>query len=360
MQINRNNYEAYFLDYRENNLSPEQVAELMIFLEQNPDLKASFEAYENIELATDKSIKFAEKESLKKSYLISTDHINHENYEETMLAKLEGDISENENIELIAFMELNPKLKLEYNLLRSAFLKPDESIIYSDKESLKKRGIFVLYKTQLIYGLSLAASIIILLGSYFGFLKSSQQTLTTEREKTVLSKIEIVQPEIMETDIVLTEIEIRKFSGSNLIVINENIGENRIADNTTMFTDLKPCQTGLIKISENELTIGDYIESREIESLAFNDVYINEIDKSAGEKRSFFRRFIVGITGALFNTKNPTKKSFFEYTLDGYNLISDREVTLEKEVDETGKVVAYNLNGNKINLSRSKRGVQEE
>ena len=84
------------------------------------------------------------------------------------------------------------------------------------------------------------------------------------------------------------------------------------------------------------------------------------MDKSAGEKRSFFRRFIVGITGALFNTKNPTKKSFFEYTLDGYNLISDREVTLEKEVDETGKVVAYNLNGNKINLSRSKRGVQEE
>ena len=164
----------------------------------------------------------------------------------------------------------------------------------------------------------------------------------------------------MESDIVLTQIEIRKFSGSNLIVINENIGENRIADNTTMFTDLKPCQTGLIKISENELTIGDYIESREIESLAFNDVYINEMDKSAGEKRSFFRRFIVGITGALFNTKNPTKKSFFEYTLDGYNLISDREVTLEKEVDETGKVVAYNLNGNKINLSRSKRGVQEE
>ncbi len=217
-----------------------------------------------------------------------------------------------------------------------------------------------MYKTQLIYGLSLAASIIILLGIYFGFLKSSQQILTTEREQPVLSKIEIIQPEIKETDIVLTEIEIRNFFRSNLTVINESIGENRIADNTTMLTDLKPHQTGLVKISENELTIGDYIESREIESLAFNDVYINEMDKSVEGKKSFFRRFIVGITGALFNTENPTKKSFIEYTLDGYNFISDREVTLEKEVDETGKVVAYNLNGNKINLSRSKRGVQAE
>jgi len=72
MQINRNNYEAYFLDYRENNLSPEQVAELMIFLEQNPDLKASFEAYENIELATDKSIKFHQSHLLHHEPLIKS------------------------------------------------------------------------------------------------------------------------------------------------------------------------------------------------------------------------------------------------------------------------------------------------
>ncbi len=137
MKINRKNHEAYFLDYRENNLSPEQVAELMIFLEQNPDLKASFEAFENIELVADNSIKFATKENLKKPHLIPIDNITESNYEEKMVAKLEGDISEDENIELTAFMELNPKLKLEYNLLRSTFLKPDESIIYLDKESLK-------------------------------------------------------------------------------------------------------------------------------------------------------------------------------------------------------------------------------
>ena len=41
--INRNNYEAFLLDYVEQNLTAELVAELMLFLEQNPDLKAELE-----------------------------------------------------------------------------------------------------------------------------------------------------------------------------------------------------------------------------------------------------------------------------------------------------------------------------
>ena len=67
MTINRNNYEAFFLDYRENNLTPEQVAELLIFLEQYPDLKEEFESFETIQMAPDKNIRFEVKESLKKT-----------------------------------------------------------------------------------------------------------------------------------------------------------------------------------------------------------------------------------------------------------------------------------------------------
>ena len=50
MKINRDNYEAYFLDYHEGHLSLEMVRELHLFIEQNPDLKNSITDFEIIPL----------------------------------------------------------------------------------------------------------------------------------------------------------------------------------------------------------------------------------------------------------------------------------------------------------------------
>jgi len=356
MKINRNNYEAYFLDYQENNLSPEQVAELMIFLEQNPDLKESFESYENIELVADNSIKFISKENLKKSQSIPTDNINQQNYEEIIVAKYEGDISDEDELELKAFMELNPKSKLEYNLMGSTYLTPDKTIVHSDKESLKKKGFFVLYSTQLIYGLSIAASIIILLGVYFGFLRSNQQTSRVENEQIVLTKIEIIQPKIENANVILPEIGIRYSTKTSQAVIAEGVEEIRVLDNNYSLAALDSRLAESIKIPGNSNMSESFIEPREIQTLAFNELYTIEMEENPNKEKSFIRRFIAGLTGRVINVENTNKKTFFEYTIDGYNLISDREVAVEKETDENGKVVAYSLNGNNINLFRSGKG----
>lgn len=53
MNINSHNYEAFFLDYHEGNLSPQQVADLLLFLEQHPGLKQDFDSFENIRLDND-------------------------------------------------------------------------------------------------------------------------------------------------------------------------------------------------------------------------------------------------------------------------------------------------------------------
>ena len=50
MTIDRHNCEAFFLDYHEGNLSTVQAGEVLLFLEENPDLKNTFEEYENISL----------------------------------------------------------------------------------------------------------------------------------------------------------------------------------------------------------------------------------------------------------------------------------------------------------------------
>ena len=46
MGINKENYEAYFLDYQEGTLAPGQVAELMVFLEMYPELKEELETFD--------------------------------------------------------------------------------------------------------------------------------------------------------------------------------------------------------------------------------------------------------------------------------------------------------------------------
>ena len=68
-KINKHNYEAFFLDYYEKNLSTEEVAELMLFLENHPNLKEEFEDYEEIILEPDTTVIFENKNSLKKNSL---------------------------------------------------------------------------------------------------------------------------------------------------------------------------------------------------------------------------------------------------------------------------------------------------
>ena len=66
MKINRNNYESFFLDYLEGNLSKADVAMVEKFISLNPDLKEELRNFEIIDLNPDKE-EFTGKKELKKS-----------------------------------------------------------------------------------------------------------------------------------------------------------------------------------------------------------------------------------------------------------------------------------------------------
>jgi len=142
MSINRHNCEARFLDYYEQTLSPVEVAEVLFFLEENPDLKKVFESYEVIHLEHEK-INFPNKESLKKKYsaeeigaILSSD-INRTNREQFFIANAEGIISSYQKEKLNLFLLQYPELKKEYELFLQCKLSA-EKIFYEGKESLKK------------------------------------------------------------------------------------------------------------------------------------------------------------------------------------------------------------------------------
>jgi hypothetical protein len=135
MNINHHNYEAWLLDYIEGNLSAEQVDELLVFLDANPDLKSTLDDYRNISFETGEEIRFDAKEALKKT----NDVIYNEPSvpSELMIAVMEGTCTADELKMWEAAVVNNPKLEREFHLLQQTRLSPDLSVVFDDKEKLK-------------------------------------------------------------------------------------------------------------------------------------------------------------------------------------------------------------------------------
>lgn len=141
MKITRNNYEVWFLDYFEGRLSPEQVKELMVFMELHYDLKEEFGNFENISLPPAKKIVFESKDILKKSCITSVGDINEKNYNDFFIAYHEDDLNEEEKDNVLQFVEKNPSLKKDFNLFSKTKVVPDTAKIYQAKQNLKKSSI---------------------------------------------------------------------------------------------------------------------------------------------------------------------------------------------------------------------------
>lgn len=133
-QINKNNYEAFFLDYHEGNLSPQQVADLLLFVEQHPELKEEFESFENVTLDDLSAIRFEDKFSLKKE--IST--LNKEEY---FIKSVENTLTPAEKTLLDNFTKQHPQFLVDLQLFQKTIVSADSTITFENKEALKRAAI---------------------------------------------------------------------------------------------------------------------------------------------------------------------------------------------------------------------------
>jgi hypothetical protein len=131
MNINKNNYEAFFLDYHEGNLSPQQVADLLLFIEQHPELKEEFESFENVTLDDLSAVSFGDKTGLKKEITIT-------NAEEYLIRSIEGTLSPADMVLLENFIKQHPQYITELELFQKTKLTADSSVTFENKESLKR------------------------------------------------------------------------------------------------------------------------------------------------------------------------------------------------------------------------------
>ena len=329
MKINRQNYEHWFIDFIEGNLTPDDEAMVREFAQSNPDLKNELEDILVFNVAPEQT-SFPNKNLLKQNELNAIDGIT--KFEQLCIAHLENDINELEQKELESLLFNSDKKKKEFQLIQNIKLAADNNIKYSSKNALKKLFI-VKTKTindKLIY--RVAAALILLFGLSFLFNQNSETEFTAKQ----FSQIQNMPghkrtAKIRNTDIL-------KFNKHMASVVSQNKAEKKEIRQTEILAnklvaiecyainyEINYRDSTRLKehIYNNIYTLNNKTEKRKI---SFNKIRFQSV-KSAGE-------LVVADLLKLFKRNFKYKKI---YTNDGRILLAFKAGDLEYQVSKKQK-----------------------
>ncbi|MBX7051065.1 MAG: hypothetical protein K1X54_03420 [Flavobacteriales bacterium] len=132
MNINRENYEVWLIDYLDGNLNDEAVAELHAFLLLNPDIAEEFNALKQLpeSFPLPSELNFHDKESLKKTEDAISPTLN-----ELLAKSVESDLNPEEQLQLKLALESTPGLWYHFNTIHKTKLIPPQ-VVFGQKSNL--------------------------------------------------------------------------------------------------------------------------------------------------------------------------------------------------------------------------------
>jgi len=197
-EINEKNYEDFFIAETEGDLSKEQSEQLTAFLIKNSSLKKEFDLFCKTKIVPDNTIIFDAKQSMKKNIVTSVGSIDGKNYAEYFIAAMEGDLELAKLADLKEFLNKNPQRHKEYSLFGQTKLSIDTAIVFNRKQQLKQPSIpatieepvRIFNLKRLYYPVSIAASVLLLVGFYFLFNKTEvNKVYTADRNNIYFSRV---------------------------------------------------------------------------------------------------------------------------------------------------------------------------
>ena len=132
--ITRDNYEAYFVMYIDDELNATERKAVEQFIEQNPDLEEEMVMLQQSVLKADDHIVFEQKELLFKG----TEHspINEQNYEEYFVLYGDDELTNTEKEKVEQFVYHHPQYQADFELIQQIKLVPDNALSFPDKAYL--------------------------------------------------------------------------------------------------------------------------------------------------------------------------------------------------------------------------------
>jgi tellurite resistance protein len=234
--INRHNYEEYFLLYTDNELSAKEKQAVEEFAQQNPDLKTELDFLQQTKL-TDIEVVFGHKASL---FRTEENSITTANCEEQFLLYVDNELSSDEKNKVETFVLQHPQLQAAFTLLNQTKLEP-EVIEFKNKEVLyrkekERRIVYISWQRMAI-----AAAFLGLVALVWNVIPSSTKTGNTEvasvsnlgktvtpSETNSIKTPEVVTPK-QELASVETTTQVKKVSSQKSAVIIPSKENNIVA-----------------------------------------------------------------------------------------------------------------------------------
>jgi hypothetical protein len=135
MNIQRNNYEEYFLLYADNELTPTEKIEVELFLEKNEDLREELKLIQLTVAIPDENVQLADKSFLMKDEAF----INENNYQKIFVLYCDNELTQSEKLQTEEFIKDHENFKNEFELFAQTKLIADQAICFPDKRQLYKR-----------------------------------------------------------------------------------------------------------------------------------------------------------------------------------------------------------------------------
>ncbi len=200
--ITKNNYEAFLLDYVEGNLSPEHTAELMLFFENNPELKEDLGEFDLLTLDVPET-NLKNKEVLK----IDENRITALTFDDYAIAEIEGLNSNEKSEEFAVFLKGNPKYQAEFETYQKTKLVAS-TIVFDDKPALKREQKVI----PLYWWVTSAAAVILALFLLNGINWNDEETIpiiASEIKNNSVKEESLNNVEsVVEENLIVEEIEV--------------------------------------------------------------------------------------------------------------------------------------------------------
>lgn len=372
MNITRENYEAFFLDYYEGSLSQNQEAELVDFLQLNKDLKEEFDAFQILCLEEDSSVVFGDTDLLKKPFDTS---ISGPVKEKHLIAWHEGDLKEEEKVLVSKAIAEDDKLHKDFMLFGMTRLEADASIVYSGKSALKHYTIGQYFPA--IRKLAAAAAVIAIISTLYFMLPDlttkeqvaeviPETSVPAETQNTIESKVPEVVPARENTPIVTK-------SPSNITLAERTVKESTpvtMPERTPMqVAQIEPINqahvatllTQPLNIDQRTefywLTYASGFDETEEEQESDN-IQLSDPSKRYTSLASLAYDGIERTTG--FDVENfqeqvaEKRLGFWDlagYSLAGIGQLTGTPLTINKERDENGRITSFGI-GERFKIKR--------
>lgn len=326
MEINRNNYEIFFMDYLDGNLSGNEIDQFLDFVEQNPDLKDELSGIEELKLP-DETIGFSNKQSLYKS---GRQKSGTENF--TAVAYMEGDLSDLETKLFMKHLEFHPEQTKDLELLMKTRLQADESIVFPAKSKLYRKTI----GQQFIFWGTRVAAIWVVMFAFWTIFNISNEKNIIENHQALVENTEIQtgkpeiieapKPEMAEVKIITTPTSEIKKSKSLVLPVEEvtkvESSQDRKAENMEL---LRPIFAQLEPVRQSNETI-------------LAEMQADAKTENSPEKYYTVNSYFVEKVLKIKRGDNSEHKSLFESGLDLASNVSGERIQYETEQGKVSKI----------------------